>query len=98
MYDPSASAYKDVLESTPCSSLWEESSFGCLSDVICCMGMRAAPWKQRATAIARLNDEFVQPLTVKDARLVPKHAAAVEAPMGNKKWLRQVLNSRLKKK
>ena len=45
-----------VLSNTPCASFFEESYFGNLKDCMRLMGVTAAPWKVRATAISRLNN------------------------------------------
>ena len=45
-----------VLSNTPCASFFEESYFGVLKDCMRLMGVTAAPWKVRATAISRVNN------------------------------------------
>ena len=64
--DPTSSPHLSALQATPCTSVFEESFFGALSNQWKLMGPTAAPWRVTATAISRANASVDMPLLEED--------------------------------
>ena len=76
--DPTSSVHLFALKATPCTSVFEESLFGPLSDQWKLMGLLAAPWRVSATAISRADAIVGMPILEEDVSQVVHRAARVE--------------------
>ena len=93
--DPTSSPHLSTLKATPCTSVFEESFFGAVSDQWKLMGRPAAPWRVSATAINRANASI--DLLEEDVPQVIHWAARVEEMHGKcvKNFLIQLAKRRM---
>ena len=80
--DPTSSTHLSAVKATPCTSVFEKSFFGALSDQWKLMGYTAAPWRVTATAISRANASVDMPLLEEDVSQLIHRAARVEEMHG----------------
>ena len=80
--DPTSSTHLYALKATPCTSVFQESFFGALSNQLKPMGPTAAPWRVTATAISRANASVDMPVLEDDVPHLIHRAARVEEMHG----------------
>ena len=80
--DPTSSPHLSALKATPCTSIFEESFFGALSDQWKLMRPTTAPWRVTARSISRANASVDMPLLEEDVLQLILRAARVEEMHG----------------
>ena len=92
--DVARSPHVRALKNTPCTTVFEESFFGTLTDTMKLMGVRASPWQAIATAISRQNNSILLPLLENDVPQVMALAKETQDRHPNQLSIRQELNRR----